>query len=885
MARGRAGPPGAIVNPSYTDQSVLLRILAVVFGSLLTLYSVSWMVLIRQESAIELGFEGIFRPGARRADVVAVAAGGPAARAGLQPGDRIVSIDGRPLTGHEPLLDLRRHGSPGQHVELLVERAGAQVPIGLALVPPDEVPRSANDERWRNPDAALRLLQQILTLYPIPFLVVALVVVLQRPHDPHAWLLALMLGGFIASAPMADFEYRVPAPLRGPLLAFWLLLSLPLPAVTYAFSAVFPARTPLDRRVPWLKTAGLALAGAAAVWLAALTLAGGGSTPLWALAERLGDSGGLLGLVAAVYNFGFFGLAFVSLGLNAFGPPDVRRKTRVILFGVLVGLVPVMLMQVFVLLSGRRLDALSPWFWALSVLLLFAVPVSLGYAVVRHRAMEIPVLLRRSARYLIVRRGLITAAVVAGLGATGLVAWLFTALPGLTEADRTRAAVLAGSLFGGLLVLAGRRVWLPVMERLDRAFFRGAYDARRLLVTLAEQSRTATDRGALAELIDHSIDQALHPQTLLVFLRGRDESTYEAAEHEGLSGDAATLPASTTQVAELARRGRPLVLEPAQLAPAGAWASFAGLGPEVLVPLVGRSRQLEGVLLLGPRLSEEPYAGEDISLLASLGTQAGLALENIRLAETMAERLEAERRVAHEMEIAREVQAKLLPQERPALETLDYAGVCLQARLVGGDYFDFVSFAPGRFGLVLADISGKGISAALLMASLQANLRAHYGNAPHDLTRVLAVVNKVFYDSTAANHYATLFFGVYDESRRHLTYANCGHLPPILLRADGCLERLETTAPVVGLFETPWACGTGAVDLRPDDTLVVFTDGVSEAASDDGEEFGEERLIALVRDNRHLTAPGLLDAIVRAVREHSAQEQFDDLTLIVGRAR
>src|SRR5690606_3605422 len=431
-------------------------------------------------------------------------------------GDRIVTIDGRDLSRHDPLLDLRRFGRPGQQVELLVERGADRMAVTLPLLAPDDVPRSAPEEQWRHPEGALRALQQVLALYPVPFLIVALVVVLQRSHDPHAWLLALMLGGFIASAPMADFEYRVPAPLRGPLLAFWVLLSLPLPAVTYAFTAVFPARTPLDRRAPWLRIGGLGLAAVVAVGLAVATLLGGGSTPLWALAERLASYENPISALGAVYHFAFFGLGLASLGMNAFGAPDVRRKARVILFGLAVGLLPVMALQTYVLASGGQLDSVSPWFWALTVLLLFAVPLSLGYAVVRHRAMEIPVLLRRSARYLIVRRGLITAAVLVGLAATALVASIFNAIPGLADERRTLAAVLAGSLFGGLLVLIGRRVWQPVMDRLDRAFFRGAYDARRLLVTLAEQSRTATDRSTLAELIDHSIDQALHPQVLLV---------------------------------------------------------------------------------------------------------------------------------------------------------------------------------------------------------------------------------------------------------------------------------------------------------------------------------------------------------------------------------
>ena len=153
----------------------------------------------------------------------------------------------------------------------------------------------------------------------------------------------------------------------------------------------------------------------------------------------------------------------------------------------------------------------------------------------------------------------------------------------------------------------------------------------------------------------------------------------------------------------------------------------------------------------------------------------------------------------------------------------------------GGDYFDFVSLAPDQFGLVLADISGKGISAALLMASLQANLRAQYANAPHDLAQVLGTVNKIFFDSTASNHYATLFFGVYHETERTLRYANCGHLPPVLLRASGQVERLGVTAPVVGLFDVAvGVCDRRDIAGASATRWSIFSDGVSEATSDDG---------------------------------------------------
>ena len=135
-------------------------------------------------------------------------------------------------------------------------------------------------------------------------------------------------------------------------------------------------------------------------------------------------------------------------------------------------------------------------------------------------------------------------------------------------------------------------------------------------------------------------------------------------------------------------------------------------------------------------------------LVASVAAQAGIALQSLRLARVIADRIEAERRAVHELEIAREVQAKLLPQHLPALASLDYAGICIQARQVGGDYYDFLKLGPDRLGLVLADISGKGISAALLMASLQASLRSHYNWTPEDLPQILRAVNRTFFDST-----------------------------------------------------------------------------------------------------------------------------------------
>jgi serine phosphatase RsbU (regulator of sigma subunit) len=255
------------------------------------------------------------------------------------------------------------------------------------------------------------------------------------------------------------------------------------------------------------------------------------------------------------------------------------------------------------------------------------------------------------------------------------------------------------------------------------------------------------------------------------------------------------------------------------------------------------------------------------------------------------ERLKSERRAAHELETAREVQARLFPQKQPSFASLDYAGVCIPARHVGGDYYDFIDLGRDRLGLVTADISGKGTAAALLMANLQAHLHnqcAMYWNRPftpfvlEQPQRFLLSVNRLFRENTTNSAYATLFFAEYDDATRRLKYVNCGHPPALLLRANNALELLDSTSTVLGLFER-WDCVAKECELFPGDTLALYTDGVTESFNTEGEEFGEERLIEGLRRRRKLPSRALLESLVDDVRQFSPEEQHDDITLVVAR--
>jgi sigma-B regulation protein RsbU (phosphoserine phosphatase) len=646
----------------------------------------------------------------------------------------------------------------------------------------------------------------------------------------------------------------------------------------YLFFAVFPLPSHLDRRLPWLKWVGL-LFGVCIV-LPGLR-AGDPSLPR-VVAHLVGSRNAVF--LNAALNFDLLFLGIISLAQNSFMaavPAEARRKSRVILWGTVVGILPIALEKMAEDFAGYR-----PSFWlgTVLVLVMFLYPLSFAYAVVKHRVMEIPVLLRRSARYVLVQRGFIVLMFMVAASAIALFTHVFSRL---LRAD-TNIGMALSAVFGIVLVWTSAPLVKRGTMRIDRAFFRSAYDSRIILHDLAEKTRTVGDRRQLAMLLERHVSEALHPKTLACYLESGNGRL--AAISGTQPATLETLAVSAPVFVELARRGKAWEV-PSDSASAGELTALEPLAPECLVPILGRENNLIGMLVLGQRRSEEPYSGEDKQLLDSVAAHAGIALENISLAEKMAERMEADRRTNQEMEIARKVQARLFPQKLPAMNTLEYTGACIQARKVGGDYYDFLELRPGRLALVLADIAGKGVSGALLMANLQANLRSQYAAAVDDLPRLLASVNRLFYENSDDASYATLFFADYDDSSRKLRYANCGHLPPLLLRACASsqdqapnVERLRSTCTVMGLFED-WHCEIAEVQLAPGDMLVLYTDGITEATNADGEEFGESRLLATLGSNFHLPVKPLLQTVVATVQQFSSgSEQQDDITLVIARS-
>ncbi len=816
--------------------------------------------------SVELGFNFDFTNDERVYSVTSVYLGSPAEKAGVLTGDKIFTINDSAIIDANYWSKVWMRNHPGDTVRLGIHRPGVKAAISISGV--FRLRQSTTSEGSLEYFAS-----EVRNSFPVPFVLVGLTVLFLRLEDPTVWLLALLFGSF-AATPSIPNELAISPTLRALVLAYRAIFSSMLGPLFYFFFAVFPTRSLIDRRLPWLKWGLIAIG----IGLALPGLQAGQMQLPSPLVKLLGTSAS--GKVIFICTFVMLILGLVSFALNFTRTRDAeaRRKIRVILWGTAVGLAPILAEA-----GAESLFSFQALTWLSTALiaLLFLFPLSFAYAVVRHRVLDIPILLRRGARYLLVQRGF---TFLLSLASIGLILIFALSLSRYLEPSTLITepyAIALGSVFGTLLLWGGTRVHRRVSGRIDRAFFRNAYDARLIMEDLARRTAIVTDRDELARLLEQHLKEALQPSSLFIYFRANDG--HLAAASGTVPPELETISSELPLLVELAKRDQPLEYRSEREHVSVQRSSLDTLQPDCLVPMVGHGGRLLGLLVLGQRLSEELYSGEDRRLLASVASQAASALENIHLAEEIAERIETERRVEREMEIAKEVQSRLLPQSPPRLKTLDLAAQCVQARSVGGDYYDFLDLGPDRMGFVLGDVSGKGIHAALLMASLQAHIRSQTGIAPNDPVRALQQVNRMLWQSTSSRHFATLFFGIYEESTRRVVYVNCGQNPPVLLRRDGTVQRLAPTAAVIGVFQK-WECSVGEIELAPDDLLVVYSDGITEAASKE-DQFGEARLIDVLRANRGLPVNEIVAAILTSVQRFSGGTQSDDLTLLVARAR
>jgi phosphoserine phosphatase RsbU/P len=806
------------------------------------------------------------------------------ARAGMKAEDEVVSVDGVPFTGMAGLIRQTFHSHPGQTVDILYRRhSGESHTAHVQLMAERRAPPTLSG--WL-------IVMVLIVLFPAFCLLLGYWVVLARPLDWNAWfLLGIMnvVPSFIGR-PGYFPGFLAPFTIAWQIFSFqWLFISLIL------FSIYFPVRSRVDTRYPWIKW--LLIVPQIPVIPANFALQYGLLYHHRLIHPYLSatDPLGLAGNVFAAISLCVFFAAIVSR-LISITAKDIRRRLGVVAAGSLIGLTPVLILLVTSTVSAKAILDTAPSWTLLTIAVLFMFfPLSLAYTVIVQRALDLRIILRQGTRYAFARGTLwvLQAIVFVFLGFR---VFHFAHTSG-------RGVQLVSPIVFVVVVLFLRlRIARPLSQWLDRRFFREAYSVDQVLLELSEQARTFTETEPLLRTVTERIGQTLHVNRISFLLRQGNLFRLRYAHGIPDAGDIFLADNSSTirsltidRSPKRVYRDRP---DPwLALAAPGEVSVLDRLDAELLLPLQGRA-SLIGVMALGPKLSEEPYSRSDRQLLSSVSLQAGLAIESNTLVHNLAQESAGRQRINREIEIAREVQERLLPQIYPIVPGVEFAGFSRTAQEVGGDYYDFIPLENGRLGIAIGDVSGKGISAALLMASIRAALHGLTFAGTLDLARLMQGLNRIIYDSSTSNRFVTFFFAEYDPVTRTLGYVNAGHNAPVILRSpapqlnsDGSsvgraeapctVERLETGGPVVGIFSDV-QYEQGCIQLQAEDALVAFTDGISEAMTADYEEWGEERLIAEAGMFTHRSAQEIVSALVASAdRFVAGAEQNDDLSVVV----
>jgi sigma-B regulation protein RsbU (phosphoserine phosphatase) len=309
-------------------------------------------------------------------------------------------------------------------------------------------------------------------------------------------------------------------------------------------------------------------------------------------------------------------------------------------------------------------------------------------------------------------------------------------------------------------------------------------------------------------------------------------------------------------------------------------AQLIQIGITAVVPM-HIQQKTKGMILLGERLRGGNYSRADLEFLYSLGNLAIISIENARLFKEAIEK----QRMEDELNIAREIQQGLLPETLPSIPQFDIAALTIPSKEVGGDYYDVITRQNGEYIFAIGDVSGKGTPAALLMANVQAALRAL---APHcnSVSETTGQINDLTCANTrGGNRFITFFWGILNVQAREFRYSNAGHNPPYLIRNSGKIEELEKGGLIFGVFKTTTAYDEASISLEPGDVMVMYTDGISEAMNQNSEQFTEERLQAIIKESVRMSAIEIIKQVQKALESHThGAPQSDDITMLVLKA-
>jgi phosphoserine phosphatase RsbU/P len=803
-----------------------------------------------------------------------------AEKLGLHPGDILLAVNGQRYAGTTLLAEAYAKARPGGHVELTVRSASGEHSVSL--------PATAGTT-----PLGRTIFDILLTIVaPMGCVLLGSFVVLVRPRDRLAWILLGLMFCFSQLFSSLSVESWGPGS-REVAMVYRSALASGWPIFMFLFGFYFPEPFPFYAKLPaWRKSIPLLVIVPVLVNVAVFVAVSLTEMTDYAQAQRIVQSFRPFQTPLAIYifcvvGFGFFSSIFTKSAMAI--SPDAKRRLRLLYWGATVAMVPLFLISLVSLFRGKSMYDLFPdWLIGICLILTTIFPLTLAYVIVVQRAIDVRVAVRQGLKYALAKNGIRILQVVLVLTMAYLVLKL------VSDQSVSLALKALGVVLGAGAVWRISRRADKLRDWIDRRFFREAYDAEQVLSDLSDQVRSMVETRSLIETVATRISETLHIPQVAVLLGSSGPYRPAFALGYDTAPDVSFPPGTGT--AKLLQNNR----EPARVYfdDPGSWlyrdpqineterSGLAGLHAELLLPLSTRDKLL-GFISLGPKRSDEPYSGTDVRLLKSVAAQTGLALENARLMSAIADEVAQRERLNREVEIAREVQERLFPQTLPPIAGVEYAGACRPALGVGGDYYDFLALPGGQLGIAIGDVSGKGIAAALMMASLQASLRGEATRAPENLATLMSNVNRLVYEASSSNRYATFFYGQYNPATRQFTYVNAGHNPPMLFHGSGkdvTPFRLEVGGTVVGLLES-FPYEQGNLTIEPGDTFLAFTDGISESMNAADEEWGEGPLIETVKACSGLSPSETITRIMQAADQFVAgAQQHDDMTLVVLRA-
>ncbi len=791
------------------------------------------VLMFGAQQTIHAPYEGLLK---KQWLVARVSPDSPADEAGFHPGDR--------LLGYSP-SDVPP--APGRTRTYRVERDARVLELDLTFVelPPNELARRLGK-----------------TLVGVFFLCVGLVVFLRRSDKTGTLFFMtcfLFAGVFTTRPPIPGSQFFLPGKM------FYDICVLLLPAIFLHFFLIFPepkrwwARHSVLEIVLYLPVVVILVAS---LYLDVQIIRRGAIHQNALVFQNIGS------LVLTCY----YMLGLISFGHSFHSQESVamKRKLRYVLMGTVLGAGPLV---VLTLILSIWPSVHIPGF-RYSFLTLLLIPATFGHAIVKYRLMDLDIILRKSVAYTLLTAALVAiyVGVVQGLGnyilhLKGQLTLFFSVL----------------SIF--VIALAFSSLRDRIQRLVDRLFYMGHYSftgaLRDFQRILASPASLAPLLGGLAQ----HLAEILKVENVTILLYEAAQEGFVVRAESGIGSLAEgnlVFQSHQRTVKWLEEEQIPLSLEklggnPRYLAlPDEEKAILGRVGSAVLAPVISDQR-LVAILSIGQRKSHEPPSRQDLSLVEAVASQTARAIEAAKLREET----EARGKMQHELEIAREIQTRLLPKEPPSIAGLQIAAMNIPCQEVGGDFHDYIVLDEHRLGLAIADVCGKGVSAALLMAALQAVFRAE-AETMRPPAVVLARANRRLLESFGPERFTSLFYGIVDVQAMSLLYASAGHDPPCLVRSSGQIEPLDSTGMLLGVIADAEYIDR-EMALSPGDTLVLYTDGITEELNEDHETFGRHGLQSVLAATLGQSPEEISERIIEAVHQFTLGAIQDDVTLVTVR--